>query len=237
VSTDGVAPRPRIVGPSILLAVAAVVVRLVVTGEYANFVKPSMVPFLLLSAACLTVLAVAGLLPHRASAGHPDRHSHLPGVAWFLVAPVLVVVFAAPAGLGSFTAAQSSRSIPLPPPNAGGYLPLPPGDPLAMPLVEYAERSAYGGGPTLENRRFSLVGFVSSGPTAGSWYVTQLTVQCCASDASPVKVLAVGAPPRANDEWVVVTGEYLPAGEDQVPRLQVSQVEATEAPEFPYVFR
>lgn len=235
-SAGGVASRPGIVGPTLLLALAAVVVRLVVTGEYTNFVKPSMAPFLLLSAAFLGIVALAGLLPRRASADQLEPHSHLPGVAWLLLGPVLVVIFAAPAGLGSYTAAQSEGSAPLPPLVAGGYQPLPPGDPLAMPLVEYAERSAYGGGPTLENRRFSLLGFVSPGPTADTWYVTRLTMQCCASDATPVKVLAVGARPRANDDWVVVTGMYLPVGEDQVARIQVTEIEDTEAPEYSYVF-
>jgi uncharacterized repeat protein (TIGR03943 family) len=237
VSADAVTPRPGLVGPTLLLAVAAVVVRLVVTGEYTNFVKPAMAPFLLLSAGFLTFLAIADLLPRRASPNHTDPHSHLPGVAWLLLAPVLVVIFAAPTGLGSYTAAQSAGSAPVPAPAAGGYLPLPAGDPLALPLVEYAERSAYGGGPTLENRRFSLMGFVSPGPTSDTWYVTRLTMQCCASDATPVKVLAVGAPPRANDDWVVVTGSYLPVGSDQIARLQVSGIEDTEAPEYPYVFR
>jgi len=236
VSAGGFVSRPGIVGPTLLLALAAVLVRLVVTGEYTNFVKPSMAPFLILSAVFLGIMAIAALLPRRAAADHPDPHSHLPGVAWLLLAPVLVVIFAAPTGLGSYTAAQSEGSAPLPPPVAGGYQPLPPGDPLGMPLVEYAERSAYGGGPTLENRRFSLLGFVSPGPTADTWYVTRLRMQCCASDAKPIKVLAVGAPPRANDEWVVVTGSYLPVGEDQVARILVTEIEEAEAPEYPYVW-
>lgn len=236
-SAGRVAPRPGLVGPTLLLALAAVVVRLVVTGEYTNFVKPSMAPFLVLSAVFLGVVALASLLPRRPSANHLDSHSHLPRVAWLLLAPVLVVIFAAPTSLGSYTAAQTKGSAPLPPPvAAGGYQPLPPGDPLAVPLVEYAERSAYGGGPTLENRRFSLLGFVSPGPTGGTWYVTRLTMQCCASDAAPVKVLAVGAPPRADDDWVVVTGTYLPVNQDQVAQIDVTGIEDAEAPEYPYVW-
>lgn len=245
------APRPSVIGPTVLVAVAALLVRLVVTGEYANFVKPVMAPFLVASAVFLAALAVGGLLPRAPVAGarHDDEHSndehsndghsdhaHLPRVAWLLLCPVLIVVFAAPTSLGSYTAAQTDTPPAPPPIVAGGYEPLPPGDPLGLPLADYAERAAYGGESTLEGRRFSLLGFVSPGPTPDTWYATRLQMQCCASDAAPIKVLAVGAPPRPNDAWVVITGPYRPAGPDGIPQLQVTSVEDTEEPEYPYVF-
>ena len=148
--------------------------------------------------------------------------------------PVLAVVVVAPQSLGAFTAGRVEPAPP--PPQAAGLLPLPAGDPLGMPLDAYVERASYGGASTLQGRRFEILGFVSPGPQPDSWYLTRLMVKCCAADAVPLQIRAVGAAPQTADDWVLATGTYLPNGPDDRPELKVEKVEKTDRPKRPYVY-
>lgn len=223
-----------VVTATILLALAAVATRLLVTRDYLTYVRPVMAPFLGLSVAFL--LFLAGWTLRNALRGPPRGHpAHLPTVAWLLLLPVVIIGVIAPQSLGAFTAARSSGTTPPPPVDTGGYLPLPVGNPLGVPLDVYAERAAYGGGATLAGRRFSMVGFVGPGP-GDTWYLTRLQIRCCAADALPLRVLAVGANPQTAGIWVQATGSYLPVGADQTARLQVETVESVLKPAVPYVY-
>jgi hypothetical protein len=73
------------------------------TGAALNYVRPSLGPYLLASAAVLLAL---GLLPPlgllRLTAVPDDGDGHEGGrVGWLLLVPVLVVVLVQPAALGS----------------------------------------------------------------------------------------------------------------------------------------
>lgn len=230
------ASRAAHTGPVLLAGVIVLLLRLVVTGEYADFVKPVMAPFLMASAIFLAVLCIARLRSgpdHTAAGGH--QH---PWVAWLLLGPLVAVLVAAPTTLGAFTAAQRGGPPPAPPVAVGRWTALPAGDPLAMPLLDYAGRSVGGGGLTLEGRRVTLIGFVSHarGSEHGTWYATRLRMRCCIADAVPVRVLAVGAPDRPDDTWVAVTGRYLPVGADQTAQLEVTEVADAKPPRHPYDF-
>jgi uncharacterized membrane protein YcgQ (UPF0703/DUF1980 family) len=50
------------------------------------------------------------------------------------------------------------------------------------------------------------------------------------------KVLAVDAAPQPDNQWVTVTGTYLPVGTDRIPRLRVEKVTPIAQPEDPYEF-
>lgn len=224
---------------TLVIAVAGLAVRLVATGEYLTYVKPTLAPFLVLTAAFLLALGIWTLLAQhrlnrvrRAQEGHG---AHTPRIAWLLVLPVLIVCFLAPSNLGAFTATRSPDTPP-PPVGTTYYKPLPAGDPLGVPLSVYAERAAYGGESTLEGRRFVILAFVANAKEPGSWYLTRLRIACCAADALAIKVLAVDAPPQPDDRWVTVTGTHLPTGADRMPRLKVERVEPGVEPENPYEF-
>jgi uncharacterized repeat protein (TIGR03943 family) len=233
-----------LVGATLILAVVAITVRLLVTGEYLIYVKPSMAPFLAATAVFLTGLAgwtfygdvrPARVREPRGPAPGLITHGHrLPAIAWLLLVPVLVIVVVAPRSLGAFTAARNAPASP--PVSAAGFRPLPPGDPVGLPLEDYVARSLFGGQATLEGRRVSLLGFVTPSDSPGSWYLTRLQLRCCAADALPLRVAAVGAPDQPPDTWLVVTGRYLPATSNRVAQLQVEQIEPAAEPEMPYVF-
>lgn len=231
--------RPRftadVAAATILVAVAAITVRLLVTGEYLTYVRPAMAPFLATTAAFLVLLAGWTLCTiHRREPSRQRDQAHLPVVAWLLLWPVMVVLVVAPDSLGAFTA---NRSEPAPlPPTAAGFVALPAGDPLGVPLDIYVERASYGGSSTLEGRRFTILGFVSHPKEPGSWYLTRLMLRCCAADALPLQIRAVGAAPQEADVWLVVTGTYLPNGRDGTPQLQVEAVEPATRPTRPYVY-
>ena len=226
---------PDVAAGTILLALAAACTRLLLTHDYLTYVRPVMAPFLALSATFLLVLAAWTLAD--ALRNPPGQHgAHLPRVAWLLLWPTILITVVAPQSLGAYTAARFSVTAPAPPTDAGGFHPLPAGDPLSLPLDGYVERSAYGGGDALAGRRFSLLGFVSAGPAPDTWYLTRLQIRCCAADAFPLRVLAVGAPPQRLGGWVRITGGYLPVGGDRVARLQVESVEPGQEPTHPYVY-
>lgn len=234
--------RPRLLadvaGSTVLLALAAVTLRLLVTGEYLTYVRPGMAPFLAVTAGFLTLLAgwtlQAARHRERSDPGADLHAAHLPVVAWLLLWPVVVVLVVAPHSLGAFTAARADPA-PLPP-SAAGFSALPAGDPLGMPLDAYVERASYGGASTLEGRRFTILGFVSPGKEPGTWYLTRLLIRCCAADALPLQIRAVGAVPQVADDWLVVTGTYLASNPNDLPQLQVEAVEPAARPRQPYVY-
>ncbi len=224
-----------IAASTLLIALAALTVRLLVTGEYLIYVRPAMAPFLAATAGLLAVLAGWTLRTvYRRKASRQLERAHLPVVAWLLLWPVMVVLVVAPDSLGAFTASRTEPAPP--PPNAAGFVSLPAGDPLGVPLEVYVERASYGGTSTLEGRRFSVLGFVSHPKQPGSWYLTRLMLRCCAADALPLQIRAVGAAPQEADVWLVVTGTYLPNGPDRIPQLQVEAVEPAARPTRPYVY-
>jgi uncharacterized repeat protein (TIGR03943 family) len=225
---------------TLVIAVAGLAVRLVATGNYRTYVKPTMAPFLVVTAAFLFALGVWSLLAEhrlhgarRAPAGHS---AHVPPVAWLLVLPVVIVCFLAPSTLGAFTAKRSPAT-PTAPVGEVYFEPLPQGDPVKVPLSAYAARAAYGGESALVGRRFVMVAFVTNTGESGSWwYLTRLRIACCAADAQAIKVLAVDAAPQPDNRWVTVTGTYLPVAADRIPRLKVEKLTPIVEPKDPYEF-
>jgi hypothetical protein len=153
---------------TLVIAVAGLAARLVVTGNYRTYVKPTMAPFLILTAGFLFVLGTWSLVSqhrlHRARQAPQGQSGHVPQVAWLLVLPVVIVCFLAPSSLGAFTA-KRSPDIPPGPVGKVYFPPLPKGDPERVPLSAYTERAAYGGESALEGRHFV---FVASSPTLRS---------------------------------------------------------------------
>jgi uncharacterized repeat protein (TIGR03943 family) len=75
-----------------------------------------------------------------------------------------------------------------------------------LPLQEFVWR-AQSGGDSLVDRSVSLVGFASH--EGDHWYVTRLTIGCCAADALAFRVRVDGADRPERDQWVRVTGTYV----------------------------
>ncbi|HTJ32895.1 MAG TPA: TIGR03943 family protein [Dactylosporangium sp.] len=217
----------------ILLLVGGAVLRASLTGQYLNYVKPGLQPYLVAAGAIL-VLAGAFTLwyelrgpkhaaahteaeehqtaeEHREAEEHAhddDGHGHAhggPKVAWLLLAPVLGLLLFAPPALGSYAAGRSGSAVTA----RSEYAPLPAGDPLRLTMLDYASRAVFDKGASLGERRIRLTGFAMRGPQ-DTWLLARMMVSCCAADARPVKVALGGDLPDglADQQWIDVTGKY-----------------------------
>lgn len=225
----------------LLLVVGLALGSITVDGRYLNYLKPAMFWPLLLAAGVFVVVAVAELLALRrvpTAAGHScdgGHEHHLPRAGWLLVLPVLTIGFVAPPALGSWAAARDSGTVA--PPGSSDFVALPAGDPVPLSLAEYGVRAVWDDGRTLRGRVVDLVGFVS--PRAGGgWFLTRMTLSCCAADALATKVEVRGAAAPPTDSWVRLLGRYEPsAGSDPaaaVPALTAVEVAAVDEPQNPY---
>ena len=241
----------------LLLLVGGAVVRISADETFLRYVKDWMRPGLLAAGAVLMVLGLVSLWrehlarrpaappdgPEPVSAGagideHGHDDDHGPRIAWLLLLPVLAIFLVAPPALGSYTASRSSAATAPAEPD-GEFAPLPAGDPVTVTLTDYASRAIWDAGRSLEGRRIRMVGFVTPRP-GGGFYLTRITITCCAADARPIRI-AVQNTDRTfpADTWVVVTGTYGGRDEaaksvDQVPVLRVISVEPVSAPSEPY---
>lgn len=243
----------------LLLLVGGAVLRLALGGSYINYVKPAMVPYLVLSGGVLVLLgalAIVDVLRHRASDqqklgdfhDHSGQHladdeqgdhghSERMGTAWLLLLPVAAIFLIAPPPLGAYTAAREGSTVTQP--RANSLLqPLPAGDPVEIPLNDYAVRAVWDNGTTLVDRRVKLIGFVT--PQADTWVLTRLGLACCAADAVATKVQPVGDVGQfPANTWVEVVGSYVPGGgamsDDAVPWVQVESITEIPQPSEPYL--
>lgn len=166
------------------------------------------------------------------------HHAHGPSrAAWLLLLPVLALFLVAPPALGSYTASRQVAVVAAP--GSDAQLPaLPPGDPVPVLVSDYALRAVWDSGKTLEGRNISMTGFVSPGKN-GKWYLTRLTLTCCAADAIAVKVLPIDAPSAPlPDTWVTVTGSWVPGGgtnnPNAIPWFKVASMKVVGQPDNPY---
>ena len=230
-----------------LLAVGA-------TDLHLRYVKAEMQPLLLISGAVLLGLGLRGLarVVRDVRAGRPADHDpdfedpevlheHSHSVApssWLIALPLVVLALVAPPSLGSYAAARSETriaepTVDLPP------LPAARDGAVDLTLTAYYTRVLYEP-ETLEGARLRLTGFVT--PVGERWFVTRMSLSCCAADGRPVKVLTAGqqaasVPPA--DTWVEVVGRMVEPerlGDDPVAvaTLEVEQIRTIPAPADPY---
>lgn len=223
----------------LLAFLGAVLVRLSITDAYLRYVTPWMKWPLLVSGLVLLALAlgpVLGLGGREGPAGDHGGHAHrVPVVTWLLVLPGLVTFVVSPPELGSYLAERrSGDTVAAPRPATVADLDASQG-PVKVAVSEFVWR-AQDGGSTLEGQPVRLVGFVSYGDD-GAWYVTRLTIGCCAADALAYQVQVEGAERPARDRWVQVDGVYATGtGTDlaTVPVLDAETVTEVEAPARQY---
>ena len=103
---------------TVVLGVLAL--KLTLSGEYLNYVRAGMYPWLVLSGLILVALGLVGWRSARSPEAHHHHeaggHSHgLSRAAWLLVVPLLAASLLRPAPLGSFAANRQSSRPPRPP--------------------------------------------------------------------------------------------------------------------------
>lgn len=256
-STGGRLPANRMSRPTqgLLMAfLGAVLVRLAAGDAYLRYVTEWMRWPIILSGVLLIGLAV-GLVVSRPGAadgdhdghghgggghddGADDGHGHggIPWVTWLLVLPGLVVFVIAPPQLGSYLAERRSgetQTVAQPAELAD----LDAAQVVPIEVTEFIWR-AQDGGETLEGQPVELTGFVSWDKGEDEWFVTRMTIGCCAADAMAYQVVvdAEGERPE-RDQWVTVTGTYESGtGTDgsTPPVITATAVEETTAPTQTY---
>jgi uncharacterized repeat protein (TIGR03943 family) len=177
---------------------------------------------------------------HDGHGGHDEHdehggHRHRLRAAWLLLLPVVTVFLVAPPALGSFTAQRAAESVAKPVDT--GFPALPAGNPLPLPLADFVVRAVWDTKGSLKNRPVQLIGFAV--PRAGGgWYLTRLTITCCAADAVTYKVRIRGTAVPKKDEWFKVTGVWRPDGRagrpDDIPVLNATRVTGIAEPHDPY---
>jgi uncharacterized repeat protein (TIGR03943 family) len=240
----------------ILILIGGAVLRITIGGSYLNYVKEVMEPFLLASGGLLVLLGVLALLDvfraSRVSAevvaadqqledeldGHVHGHDHSQGprVAWLMLLPVLAIFLIAPPALGAFTAAREVNNTIAPPAEAKAP-PLPAGDPVEVTLADYVGRAVWDDGLTLDGRIVEMTGFVTPDP-AGGWWLTRMSMACCAADAIGTRIKVVDTPDLPANTWIVVTGSWVPGGgtqeSDAIPLLRIESLQQIDQPRNPY---
>jgi uncharacterized repeat protein (TIGR03943 family) len=238
---------------AVLLLVGAMALYLGGSNAALAYVKAGLQPLLLASGAILVGLAMVAIVRHgREQDGHQP---HGPRVAWLLTLPPLALVLIAPPALGAFAASRQAvrppptiQSSPAEPAAASAdsslFPPLPPSDGAAVPLTlaEYMARD-YEAPHTLAGVRIRLVGFVTPQQSGRDGYLlTRFAINCCAADASALKVAIHGDPvPRTPDTWLEVEGRWQqrtggdpdqPASE--TPLLLAESIRVIDQPSPPY---
>ena len=217
----------------VLLLLGVVTLRITWSDLFLNYVKEPMRPLLLAAGFLLTVLGIWCLAkvirkpePVGGHSDHGHDHSQAPTVAWLLLLPVAAIFLIAPPPLGADAAARDSGTQGLAESQDNSYPPLPAGqDPVPLNLDDYAVRALFDEGRTLDDRVVRVQGFVTTGES-GEWYLTRFLASCCAADASAIKVRVEDAAAPPVEQWVEITGTYLPSEGEGYGALAVIRAES-----------
>lgn len=229
----------------VLLLVGASIAVMLVKGTYVNYVKPSLLPWLVIAAIVLIALGLAAVIRDIRGAGTDDHeddhgHRHRTGLAWFLLVPIAMVAFVVPPPLDARGAAAPSATS-APPPRS--FAPLPPGSSPTVPVPEIVMRAAADPARSLDGRTITASGFTLRYPDGV--YLARVVIVCCAADAqlARIRLSGPGADTAARfgeETWIRVEGEVVPgsadASNDFIPTLTAASVTRIDKPANTYAY-
>jgi uncharacterized repeat protein (TIGR03943 family) len=104
-------------------------------------------------------------------------------------------------------------------------------------VSSYVARAVWDDGKTLVDRNVEMTGFVTPDPEGG-WWLTRLSMSCCAADAIASKIKALGTSDLPANTWVSVVGRWVPGGgtktESAVPLVDITSLTEVSQPKNPY---
>ncbi|WP_327140600.1 TIGR03943 family putative permease subunit [Nocardia sp. NBC_01327] len=208
----------------VLLLIGGAVLWITLDGSYARYVKPSLHPYLLVSAAGFIVLALVAIvrdIRRGAAPDEHDEHEHGTGRAqWLLLLPIAALLFIAPPALGA-NGVQSSSPVQAITGDAASALPgqrafppLPAGDAPAVPVVELVQRALQDSTHSLDGREVTISGFIvrpkdleRDHPGAADADLAKVVITCCVADAQYALVHLAGLPEVIpDDQWLQLRG-------------------------------
>jgi uncharacterized repeat protein (TIGR03943 family) len=227
---------------TILLLVGLSIGLIVFTGAFTRYVKPTLLPWLVLTAALLIGLALVALVSDIRRGGREtaDGHSHRSGVVWLLAVPIVVLIFVTPPALRPQGATGSVTNVS----NdvlRQAFPPLPPGRAPEVALPEVVMRAANDSTGSLDKRLITVTGFVLN-ESAGI-DLARIVIICCAADAQLARIHlrdhdGASTLHFADNTWLRLEGEVTPAERQPhtppIPTLRVVSVTPVAAPANPY---
>jgi uncharacterized repeat protein (TIGR03943 family) len=239
---------------------------MVLKGTYVHYVKPSLLPWLVVASVVLTALALicivrdirsggaaagdiehgaaAGDIEHGAAAGDTDgddAHQHRGWVVWLLLVPVAVTAFVIPPPLGAHGATPAVAAAGEP--HRRPYPPLPDQRAPVVSLPEVLMRAATDSAGTLDDRLITVTGFTMKGSAGPD--LARVVIVCCAADAQLARLHLAG-PAAANaaghpeDTWLRVEGRLVPGSSTTatsfIPTLAVTTVTQIDRPANTYAY-
>ncbi len=231
---------------ALLLLIGIATAMITIGGAYTRYVKPSLLPWLAVSAVVLIVLALVSIAADVRGGGavdddhDHDDHGHRGSVAWLLLIPVVVLIFVTPPALRPQAAASkvtpvSTQVLRRP------FPALPEGRAPEVSLPDVMIRAAQDSAGTLNDRLITVVGFTL--PADGGVDLGRVTIICCAADAQLARI-HLGGPQAAEiagypeQTWLRIEGVVIPGAADGdstvKPTMQVHSATRIDAPDNVY---
>jgi uncharacterized repeat protein (TIGR03943 family) len=226
---------------TMLLLVGLSVALIVATGVFTRYVKPTLLPWLVLTAALLIGLALVAIVSdiRRGGVGRDTEDGHSHRVVWLLAVPVVVLIFVTPPALGPRAATGSVANVSNDAARQA-FPPLPPGRAPEVSLPDVVMRAANDSAGSLTNRLITVTGFVVDEP--GGIDLARIVIICCAADAQLARIHlrdhGGGAFGFTDNTWLRVEGVVTPAERQPhtppIPTLRAVSVTPVAAPANPY---
>ena len=213
---------------------------MVVKGTYVHYVKPSLLPWLIVAAVVLVVLASVSII-RDIKGRYPDGHAHRGWMVWLLLIPVAAIAFVIPPPIGANGATPEVGASAQPQKRA--FPPLPPDRAPMVSLPELMMRAASDSAGSLDGRLITVTGFTMTG--SGAPDLGRVVIVCCAADARLARVHLSGpavavAASYPEDTWVRIEGSVIPgsstASTSFVPTLTVDSVTKIDKPANTYAY-
>jgi uncharacterized repeat protein (TIGR03943 family) len=216
----------------LLLLLGGAILQISLNGDFVRYVKPSLHPYLVVSAVFILVLAVTAIVRdvRRGGPGHDDSHSSRS--YWLLLVPAALILFVAPPALG--VSSVPDRVVTTDALEKTAFPPLPDGDAPEVPMLDVVQRAARDNTGSLDGREITVTGFVVRNDD-GSTDLARVLVICCAADARSIRI-HLDTP--VDGEWLRVRGTVAPSSPEtgNVPTMTVTGVEHIPTPENTYAY-
>lgn len=233
---------------TLLILLGVSVAMIAVTGTFTRYVKPGLLPWLAASAVIVIGLGLAAIIRdvRRGHTDHDDEHdghgghTHKHGATWFLVLPIVLLIFIVPPALSARSIAPANIGASANTPRRA-FPPLPPGDAPSVPLPEVLMRIAAGSSDTLSGRTITVTGFTFK--EGEHTDLAKIVIVCCAADAQLARLhmtgpAAASASALPENAWISVTG-VVPGGQSyrgpsSIPVIEVTGITRTDPPKSTY---
>jgi len=226
---------------ALLLLVGLSVVVMVVKGSYLHYVKPSLLPWLIVAAVVLVALAMGAIVRDLRHPPCGDDHQHRPWLVWLLLVPIVLTTFVVPPPLGAHGAAP--EAVAASEPQRRPFPPLSTGRAPAVSIPDVVMRAAADSANSLGGRLITVTGFTLRYPEGTD--LGRVVIVCCAADAQLARVHLSGpavaeAAGYPEDTWLQVEGTVVPgtsvASTNFIPTMAVSRVTRIDKPANTYAY-